>query len=90
VRGQNFAPTLLDENTILSTAYYAAYSTLHQTLAQMRMYSDGKFKLIRDYKKPNRDEFYELTNDPVKESDSQLYGVGAVLLAAPEMVKWVN
>ena len=26
--------------------------------------------------------------DPVKESDSQLYGVGAVLLAASEMVKW--
>lgn len=26
--------------------------------------------------------------DPVKETDSQLYGVGAVLLAASEMVKW--
>ena len=26
--------------------------------------------------------------DPVKESDSQLYGVGAVLLAAAEMAKW--
>lgn len=26
--------------------------------------------------------------DPVKESDSQLYGVGAVLLAASEMAKW--
>jgi rhamnogalacturonyl hydrolase YesR len=26
--------------------------------------------------------------DPVKKTDSQLYGVGAVLLAASEMVKW--
>ncbi len=26
--------------------------------------------------------------DPVRQSDSQLYGVGAVLLAASEMVKW--
>lgn len=26
--------------------------------------------------------------DPVKETDSQLYGVGAVLLAASEMVRW--
>ena len=26
--------------------------------------------------------------DPVKESDSQLYGTGAVLLAASEMLKW--
>jgi len=28
--------------------------------------------------------------DPVKKSDSQLYGVGAVLLAASEMVKWTD
>lgn len=28
--------------------------------------------------------------DPVKKTDSQLYGVGAVLLAASEMVKWKN
>ncbi|WP_448245475.1 glycoside hydrolase family 88/105 protein [Thalassotalea agariperforans] len=28
--------------------------------------------------------------DPVKESDSQLYGVGAVLLAAAEMAKWAD
>lgn len=28
--------------------------------------------------------------DPVKKTDSQLYGVGAVLLAASEMVKWEN
>jgi len=26
--------------------------------------------------------------DPVKENDTQLYGVGAVLLAASEMTKW--
>jgi rhamnogalacturonyl hydrolase YesR len=26
--------------------------------------------------------------DPVKEDDTQLYGVGAVLLAASEMTKW--
>ena len=26
--------------------------------------------------------------DPVKESDSQLYGSGAVLLAASEMLNW--
>lgn len=28
--------------------------------------------------------------DPVKKTDSQLYGVGAVLLAASEMAKWSN
>lgn len=28
--------------------------------------------------------------DPVQESDTQLYGVGAVLLAASEMVRWSN
>lgn len=28
--------------------------------------------------------------DPVKETDSQLYGTGAVLLAASEMIKWTD
>ncbi|MDO6693306.1 glycoside hydrolase family 88 protein [Aliiglaciecola sp. 3_MG-2023] len=28
--------------------------------------------------------------DPVKKTDSQLYGVGAVLLAASEMIKWTD
>ncbi|MCF2948853.1 sulfatase-like hydrolase/transferase [Paraglaciecola aquimarina] len=64
IRGQNFVPAFLDENVILSTDYYATYTTLHQSLTQMRMYSDGKHKLIRDFKNTGRDEFYDLVNDP--------------------------
>ncbi|AWB66058.1 N-acetylgalactosamine 6-sulfate sulfatase [Saccharobesus litoralis] len=64
VRGKDFLPALLDENTLLSTDYYAAYSTQHQSITHMRMYSDGKYKLIRDFNNQGRDEFYDLVNDP--------------------------
>ncbi|WP_016956540.1 sulfatase [Catenovulum agarivorans] len=64
IRGKDFTPALLDENLILSTDYYAAYSTLHQSVTQMRMYSDGKYKLVKDFKNQGRDEFYDLINDP--------------------------
>jgi uncharacterized sulfatase len=64
VRGQDFLPALLDQNKLLSTDYYAAYSTLHQSVSQMRMYSDGKYKLIKDFENKGRDEFYDLQKDP--------------------------
>ena len=64
IRGQSFVPALLDANVVLSTDYYAAYSTLHQSLTQMRVYSDGRYKLIKDFLNTGRDEFYDLSNDP--------------------------
>ncbi len=64
IRGQSFLPAFLNPTTILSTDYYGAYSTLHQTVTHMRMYSNGQFKLIRDFHNHGRDEFYELTLDP--------------------------
>ena len=32
----------------------------------MRMYSDGRYKLIKDYKNKGRDEFYDLVKDPAE------------------------
>ena len=64
VRGKSVVPALLNENVVLSTDYYGAYSTLHQSLTHMRMYSDGKYKLIKDFLNKDNDEFYDLTNDP--------------------------
>lgn len=64
IRGKSAVTALLDEKAILSSDYYAAYSTLHQSVTQMRMYSDGQYKLIKDYKNRGRDEFYDLINDP--------------------------
>lgn len=69
IRGQSYLPAFLDSNTTLSTDYYGAYSTLHQTVTHMRMYSDGQFKLIRDFKNSNRDEFYDLQHDPEETSN---------------------
>lgn len=64
LRGQTVLPALLNQSNTLTSDYYAAYSTLHQSVTQMRMYSDGKFKLVKDYKNRGRDEFYNLQNDP--------------------------
>jgi uncharacterized sulfatase len=69
VRGQNYFPAFLDENKILSSEYYATYSSLHQSLTHMRMYSNGDYKLIRDFKNPQRDEFYDLINDPLESNN---------------------
>jgi choline-sulfatase len=69
IRGQNYIPAFLDENKILSSDYYASYSSLHQSLTDMRMYSDGEYKLIRDFKNSERDEFYHLSIDPLERNN---------------------
>ncbi|WP_420933484.1 sulfatase-like hydrolase/transferase [Alteromonas sp. A081] len=75
IRGKDFFPALLDENIILSTDYYAAYTTQHQSITGMRMYSDGQFKLLRDFKNKGRDEFYDLKNDPDETTNLLLTGL---------------
>ncbi|MER2492885.1 sulfatase-like hydrolase/transferase [Catenovulum sediminis] len=69
VRGQSFVAGLFDKNQIIKTDYYAAYSTLHQSVTGMRMYSDGQYKLIKDYVNKGRDEFYDLINDPAESNN---------------------
>lgn len=74
IRGKDFMPALMNPDTVLSTDYYAVYSMLHQSLTHMRMYSDGKYKLIRDFNNEDRDEFYDLVNDP--DETNNLIGQG--------------
>ncbi|MCH2056763.1 MAG: sulfatase-like hydrolase/transferase [Thalassotalea sp.] len=64
IRGQSVIKALKDEDLVVSTDYFAAYSTLHQSITGMRMYSDGQYKLVRDFKNKERDEFYHLVVDP--------------------------
>ncbi|AWB65289.1 N-acetylgalactosamine 6-sulfate sulfatase [Saccharobesus litoralis] len=64
IRGNNVLPVLTGKRAISSTDYYAAYTTKHQSISGMRMYSDGQFKLVKDYINKGRDEFYDLKNDP--------------------------
>lgn len=73
IRGQNFVAAFLDQDRLLSTDYSATYSTLHQSLTQMRMYSDGKYKVIQDFKNADRNEFYDLVNDPQETTNLMLY-----------------
>lgn len=63
VRGKDCTPALLDAKTVLSSDSYAVYSTLHQTVTHMRSYSDGEYKLVRDFLNEGCDEFYDLRND---------------------------
>ena len=46
--------------------FYAEYSTHHQSRTHMRMYRTAKWKLIRDFLNPERDELYDLTADPAE------------------------
>ena len=65
IRGRNFLP-LLEGKQIddWPEDLYAEYSTHHQSRTHMRMYRTGKWKLIRDFLNPYRDELYDLEADP--------------------------
>ncbi|WAJ69148.1 sulfatase-like hydrolase/transferase [Catenovulum adriaticum] len=69
IRGQNVLPVLIGDQNVSSTDYYAAYTTKHQSISGMRMYSDGRYKLIKDYLNKGRDEFYDLTQDPAESTN---------------------
>ena len=65
IRGRDLTPLLRREAADdWENSYYGEYSTLHQSKTQMRCWRTAEFKLIRDFKNPERDEFYDLVNDP--------------------------
>ncbi|XPF95114.1 sulfatase [Colwellia sp. RE-S-Sl-9] len=64
IRGNNYLPVLLGEKSLISEDYYGAYSTLHQSVSAKRMYSNGRYKLVKDFINRGYDEFYDLENDP--------------------------
>jgi len=66
IRGQSIIKALIDESIVVSTDYFAAYSTLHQSITGMRMFSNGRYKLVRDFMNKGRDEFYHLIGDPLE------------------------
>ena len=42
---------------------YGEYSTHHQSQTHMRMWRTSRWKLVRDFLNPDRDELYDLRND---------------------------
>jgi uncharacterized sulfatase len=65
IRGRNFLP-LLKGKTVddWRTGFYAQYSTHHQSRTKMRSWRTEKWKLVRDFLNPRRDELYNLKADP--------------------------
>ena len=68
-RGNSYVEAFKSPSTIISSDYFAAYSTEHQSLTQMRMYSDGQFKLVLDFLNRDRGELYDLTADPAEKNN---------------------
>ncbi len=74
LRGRSFLP-LLDGEEVADwdNGFYAEYSTKHQSHTHMRMYRTPRWKLVRDYMNPHRDEFFDLVADP-EETTNLLHG----------------
>ena len=67
VRGRDFTPLLRGEkNPGWENDLYAEYSTHHQSRTHMRMYRTRDWKLVRDFLNPERDELYNLRDDPAE------------------------
>ncbi len=64
VRGRNLAPLLDGTAKDWDNDLYGEYSTHHQSRTHMRMLRTPRWKLVRDFRNPERDEFYDLGSDP--------------------------
>jgi uncharacterized sulfatase len=65
IRGKDLSPLLKGEDVEnWANAFYGEYSTLHQSQTHMRCWRTNEYKLVRDFWNPERDEFYDLVNDP--------------------------
>ena len=67
LRGRNFLPLLLGESIEdWDNNLYAEYSTKHQSHTHLRMYRTPRWKLVKDFRNPHRDELFDLTRDPME------------------------
>ena len=67
IRGRDISPLLRGQPPAdWDNDFYGEYSTHHQSQTHMRMYRTPRWKLVRDYRNPDRDEFFDLKNDPAE------------------------
>lgn len=66
VRGRNFLPLLQGKEIDWNDDLYAEYSTHHNSKTHMRAWRTPEWKLIRDFMNPERDELYDLKQDPAE------------------------
>jgi len=70
VRGRNFLPLLKGERVAdWDNDFYAEYSMTHYSRTHMRAYRTPKWKLVRDFLNPERDELYDLEQDPAESTN---------------------
>ena len=65
-RGRSIVPLLKGTAKNWDNGLFAEYSTHHQTRTEMRMYRTPRWKLVRDFLNPERDELYDLRKDPAE------------------------
>ena len=68
-RGRNISGTLLGDKADWPDVCYGEYSTHHQSKTHMRMIRTSNWKLVRDFLNPERDELFDLQNDPAESSN---------------------
>ncbi|MDA7915775.1 sulfatase-like hydrolase/transferase [Verrucomicrobia bacterium] len=66
LHGKSITPLLKGNAKNWNNEFFGQYSTKHQSQTDMRALRTADWKLIRDYKNRERDEFYDLKNDPVE------------------------
>ena len=66
IRGRDISGPLLGEKIDWPDVCYGEYSTHHQSKTHMRMIRTTNWKLVRDFLNPERDELFDLKNDPAE------------------------
>jgi len=68
IRGRNFLPLLTGKKIRWDNDLFAQYSMWqwHQTGADLRCYRTPGWKLVHDFKHKDKDELYDLVNDPAE------------------------
>ncbi len=69
IRGRSIVPVLKENAADWNNDFYAEYSTHHQSHTHMRMYRTPRWKLVRDFLNRDRDELYDLRNDPAESNN---------------------
>lgn len=66
IRGRDITPALMGKDIEWPDVCYGEYSTHHQSKTHMRMIRTSNWKLVRDFLNPERDELFDLINDPAE------------------------
>ncbi len=66
IRGRDITPALMGKDIEWPDVCYGEYSTHHQSKTHMRMIRTTNWKLVRDFLNPERDELFDLKNDPAE------------------------